>query len=453
MHLKSGLQPSALLASGLWTAAVLSSESLPDNSSFISNTALGGKLRTVYYDVHNTVKDSTLGAWTGGLSLDLSSSLGEVVGLGASFYSAVKLYMPEENAYSYQLLNGDNEGFSKLGQAYIEVKLPSTYEDRSVSFKAGRQNLRTGLISGSSSRTVPSNWNGYNLKGTIENLKIGLALVDQMSLRNQAGFHSLTNFSGEKIDYIIGAEAIYTLQFSHERELRLKYRNAFAKEFLQAHNGDILFTTYAGQNLKINLGGSYYQTQKSGRLWEGTGWGGSPLFDDKASVINLHGGLMAGSWHFRAGVSHFKAPSSAKASGTHYTPPGAYYYDFGANTHGTWDINTSGSAEDMLYDGETAWMMGLAYNFSESWLKGLKAGYAFYYGSGMEVSAPDGQKIAVAEREHDIHLVYAFPKTVLEGLKFKLKYGLYQNDKALRKAIRKEENDLRIWLDYDFQIF
>ncbi|WP_252176730.1 OprD family outer membrane porin [Endozoicomonas sp. 4G] len=453
MHLKSGLQLAVLFASGFWSTAVLSSESLSDNSSFINNTTVGGKLRTVYYDIRNTVKDSTAGAWTGGLSLDLRSGLGEIAAIGASLYSAVKLYMPEDNTNSSQLLNNANEGFSKLGQAYVELKLPSMSENRSASFTAGRQNLRTGLISGSSSRTVPSNWNGYTLKGTIENLKIGFALVDQMSLRNQAGFHSLMNFSGEKIDYIVGAEAIYTLQFSHERELRLKYRNAFAKEFLQAHNGDILFTTYAGQNLKINLGASYYQTQKSGRLWEGTGWGGSPLFDDKASAINLHGGLTAGSWHFRAGVSHFKAPSSVKTSGTGYTPPGAYYYDLGANTHGFWDMNTSGFAEDMLYDGETTWMMGLIYHFSESWLKGLKAGYAFHYGSGMEVSTPGGEKKSVAEQEHDVHLVYAFPKTVLEGLKFKLKYGLYRNDKALRQAIRKEENDLRIWLDYDFRIF
>ena len=36
---------------------------------------------------------------------------------------------------------------------------------------------------------------------------------------------------------------------------------------------------------------------------------------------------------------------------------------------------------------------------------------------------------------------------------FLLKYGLYKNDPALRKAIGKEKRDLRIWLDYDFLIF
>ena len=98
-------------------------------------------------------------------------------------------------------------------------------------------------------------------------------------------------------------------------------------------------------------------------------------------------------------------------------------------------------------------MIGVTYNFSESGLKGLETGYAFHYGSGMEVSTPSGQKIAVAEYEHDIHLIYEFPKTLMKGLRFKLKYGLYQNDEALRKAIHKEEHDLRIWLDYDFLIF
>lgn len=454
MNIRLGSWWLALFTSGFWATTVSSGELPIKSSPFINNTALDGKLRTVYYDVYNPEKDSTSGAWTGGLSLNVRSGyLGDIAGVGASFYGVTKLYMPEENIHSYQLLNDDNKGFGKLGQAYVEIKLPSTFKDRSVSFAVGRQAIRTGLISGSSSRTVPSTWSGYHLKGTIKNLKIGFALVDQMSLRNQAGFHNLTNFSGQKIDYIIGSEVIYTLQLTQKHELRLKYRNAFAKEFLQAHNGNVLFTTLAGRNLKLNLGLSYYHAQKDGYLWEGKGWGGTPLFDDKASVINIHGGLIAGSWHFRAGVSHFKAPSSTKVSGTGYTQPGAYYYDFGANTHGTWDIGTSGFAEDMLYDGETTWMLGVTYRFSESWFKGLEAGYAFHYGFGMKVSNPGGQKTGVEEREHDIHLVYEFAKNVLKGLKFKLKYGFYQNDEALRKAIHKEERDLRIWLDYDFLIF
>ena len=139
-------------------ALVSSGESSPSSSSFINNTTIDGKLRTVYYDVQNTEKDSTSGAWTGGLSLNVRSGcLGDdIASVGACFYGVTKLYMPEENTHSYQLLNDDNKGFCKLGQAYIEIKLPSTLNDRSASFTAGRQALRTGLISGSGSRTVPS---------------------------------------------------------------------------------------------------------------------------------------------------------------------------------------------------------------------------------------------------------------------------------------------------------
>ena len=80
----------------------------------------------------------------------------------------------------------------------------------------GRQTLRTGLISGSSSRSAPSIWNGYNLQGAIEsavgNLEIGLALVDQMSLRNETGFHDITNFSHQKINVA-----------EHEHDILLDY--------------------------------------------------------------------------------------------------------------------------------------------------------------------------------------------------------------------------------------
>ena len=428
------------------------------NTPFINNTTLDGKIRTVYYDVHNNEKDSSAGAWTGGLWLNLRSGyLADILGFGASFYGVAKLDMPKGNKHSYQLLNNANEGFAQLGQAYGEIKLPSSFTGRTASFTVGRQTLRTGLISGSSSRTAPSIWNGYNLKGAIEsaagNLEIGLALVDQMSLRNEAGFHDITNFSHQRIKHIIGSEIIYTLPLPNSSKLRFKYRNAFAKDFLQAHNGDILFTVPVGENIEASVGGSYYQTRKDGNLWEGKGFNGTPLFDDKASVINLHASLKSGSWHFRTGISQFDAPTSIKATGSGYSRPGVYYYDLGMNTHGTWDIGTTGFAEDMLYDGEIVWMGGIAYDFSDVGLKGLEAGYAFHYGSGMDVISPNGQKINVAEHEHDILLVYAFPQKNIKGLKFKLKYGLYKNDPALRKAIGKEESDLRIWLDYDFLVF
>ena len=130
--------------------------------------------------------------------------------------------------------------------------------------------------------------------------------------------------------------------------------------------------------------------------------------------------------------------------------PAVYYYDLGRNTHGIWGVPTSGFAEDMLYDGETAWKLGVSYDFTFLGAKGLKLGYAYHCGSGMKVTDSRGNKKDVSEYEHDVFIQYAFPQEMLKGLEFKLNYGMYRNDKELREAISKEENDLRVWLDYNF---
>ncbi|OED44349.1 hypothetical protein ACH42_07825 [Endozoicomonas sp. (ex Bugula neritina AB1)] len=438
--------------------------------SFIDDTSMDGKLRTVYYDIHNTEKDSTSGAWTEALWLNFQSGyLGDVFALGGTFYGDTKLYMSENNTDSYQLLideyetmNGaktrkSSDGFGKIGQAWVDLKLPSSIKNASGHFQAGRQIVYTGLISSSGSRSVESTWRGYKIDGSSYGLGFGLAYVDQMSLRNQSGFHELTNFNGKQIDNIIGGELTYTFELAHQRSLRLRYRNAYAKDFLQAHNGDIQFNTPLTDNIELSVGGKYYKVKNDGNLWDGSAWG-KPAFDDDASVYNLYFSMDVNSWNVRAGVSHYDAkstsPDTSNVEKTGYIRPGSYFYDLGKNTHGIWDIGTSGFAEDMLYDGETVWMAGVSYNFSNIGIQGLKLGYAFHYGSGMEVTeAKTGKKSSTSEFENDIHIIYDFPQQKLRGLSFKLKYGIYKNDEQLRKAITKEENDLRVWLDYDFLLF
>ncbi|USE34760.1 OprD family outer membrane porin [Endozoicomonas sp. SCSIO W0465] len=428
---------------------------------------LDGKLRTVFYNVDNLETNKRTGAWTTALWLDGQiTPLTDDLVLGAGFFSVARLELADSDGCSsrcsYQLLNDANEGFAKLGQAYVRLQVPLSESDKDlVSLTIGRQILKTGLISGSSSRSVPSSWQGYNLKMAAGNLQLGLALVNRMSLRNQAGFHRLTNFpeqnpeQNQVIDYIIGGEVFYRMPVLADSELFLAYRNGFAKDYLQAHNLDVLLTTFLDSGRDLSLGVRYFHTEKDGDLWQGTGWGGSPLFDDYASVINVHGRLsMPSGWSFDAAISHYNARSSVLKYGiSGYAPPGSYYYDLGANTHGFWNIHTNGIAEDMMYDGETVMKAGITYDFSSFGIKGLNAGYAFHYGSGMRVTTSEQRQVRVSEYEHDVFMVWYLPEPLPKGLTFKLKFGLYHNDPALRQAINKEENDLRIWLDYDFAAF
>ncbi len=434
---------------------LFSSAALISQADFIDDTTFRGKLRSTYYDVENIYKkdtnqkNHTTGAWTGSVMLDIKSGFAwDSIGLGASLYGVTKLDMKEGNQVdaatnpntdggSYQLLNRYNEGFSKLGQAYLHIKQGD--DELGGQFKAGRQSIYNALISSSGSRSVPSTWQGYNLNSQFHDFRLGLAYVDQMSLRNEAGFHKLENFKGEHIEYIAGAELGYTVG-----GLELLYRNAFAKDFLQAHNAKIGYTFTLSESSSLTIDSRYFETKKDGKLWHGDAWG-KPTFDDKAKNYSLNAELIVNAWTFVSSVSKTEAKSK---DATLNGKVGQYYYDFGKNTHGIWDVPTSGFAEDFLYDGETAWKVGGEYDFSSLGAKGLKTGYFFHYGSGMEIN-----KKSVSEHEHDILVTYAFPQEKLKGLSFKMKYGMYRNDKALRESINKEENDLRIWVDYKFIIF
>ena len=428
-----------------------------DFSKFYEDASVSGKLRTTYYDIEKSDRvdtttkakkdNSTAGAWTGGIMVDAKSGYAwDVIGFDASFYGVTKLDMKEDNSSSNQLLNDANEGFGKIGQAYIKVKLGN--DDLNGNFKAGRQGIYNGLISSSGSRTVPSTWQGYNLTGNAYGVSYGLAYVDQMSLRNEAGFHKLENFDGKRIDYVAGAQLGYKVA-----GLDLLYRYAKSKDFLQAHNAKIGYTFDLAEDTSLTVDTRYFVTKENGNLWTGyTNWGGAvtdgnykatdATFDDKAENLSLNAKLAMNDWTFVAAVSKTKAESKAGI--------GKYYYDFGKNTHGIWDVETSAFGEDFMYDGEVAYKIGGQYDFASLGAKGLTVGYFFHYGHGMK--ANNGDK--VAENEHDLLVTYAFQQEQLKGLSFKMKYGLYNNDKALRDTIGYgQRNDLRVWLDYKFVAF
>ncbi len=417
-----------------------------DLSQLIREGSLTGKLRTTYFDIdkknylsHSNTK--TAGAWTGSLMLDAKSGYAwDIIGFDASFYGVQKFHMPIDNERerggggSKELLNDSNKGGAKLGQAYVKAKLGDDAVGGQL--RVGRQLIYNALVSSSRSRSVPSTWFGYNLVGTIDAIDYGLVYVDQMSLRNQAGFHRLENFHNQPIDRIVGAQVGY-----NAHGVKLQYRNAFSKDFLKAHNGTIGYTLDLADKTQLTVDARYYITKKDGHLWNNVAWG-NPAFDDKAENTSLNAQLAIMDWAFVASVSKTRAKSSLGL--------GRYYYDFGKNTHGIWDVTTSAFAEDFIYDDEQAYTVGGQYDFAGMGFNGLTLGYFFTYGK--DIALPNGEK--GREYEHDFLVVYTFRENCLKGLSFKTKYGLYKNNHSLCEEIQYgKRNDLRVWLDYTFVAF
>ena len=294
--------------------------------SFIDDISLTGKLRTVNYYVENTYQHDhsdqypkyAAGAWTAGLQVNMETGyLKDFLALGGSFYGVAKINMDDKKMKdSYQLLDKNNEGFTKAGQLYAELKYGDKKKDLIVgNFKIGRQLLYTGLISSSGSRSIPSTWQGYNLSTKIYGTDFKLAYVDKMSLRNESEFNSIESFIlGKKIDYIMGGEIGYTFDLTKVQTLHLKYRNAFSKDFLQAHNGFARWTIPFSETTALNLEGQYYYTKKDGDLWNGTAWG-KPAFKDDASAGSLSAKFDLDSWSFQLAVTHIKAEGVQKNTG------------------------------------------------------------------------------------------------------------------------------------------
>lgn len=420
--------------------------------SFISDAKIDGKVQTVFFNDENTTDNKTKGAWTGAVWLNAQTGyLADFVSAGGSAYRVAKLDMKDGNIGSSDLLNADKEGFGKLGQVWVDFKLPESYEGISADVKIGRQLVETGLITISGSRSVPSAWQGVDATVEMDGFKGKIAWLNEVSKRSQSGFHHIVNEEGNKIDWVMGMQLGYTFELANQRSLELQYRNGLADNYLNAHNGNVWFKMPLYDGSDLTLGGMYFYAKQDGDLWGASEKNGS--FENKAESGNLNATLHNGSWTLNAAFNYTKANTASGASSNGYHTIGYYNYYFGDNTQGVWDVPTSAIVSDFNFNKEKAWLIGAEYDFSNIGLEGLSLGYTFFYGSGMKAKEVNGSEHDVAEHEHDLTMKYNFSQWGMKGLQFKLQYGYYKNDEAFRKATgQNEAENLRAWLSYNFAI-
>lgn len=444
-RLKPFLLPSAV---ALFSLPVLASDSY---DSFIGDAKIDGKVQTVFFEDENTTSDKTKGAWTSAVWLNAETGyLADFVSVGGSAYRVAKLDIKGGNDSSSNLLNADNEGFGKIGQIWVDFKLPESFDGLSADVKIGRQLVETGLITVSGSRSVPSAWQGVDASVAMDGFKGKIAWLNEVSGRTQSGFHPIVNEDGKKIDWIMGMQLGYTFELANQRSIELQYRNGLADNYLNAHNGNVWFKMplYDGSNL--TLGGRYFYTKQDGDLW---GESERKGFENKAESGNLNATLNSGPWTLNAGFNYTKANTAANSITNGHHTIGHYNYNFGNNTHGVWDVPTSANISDFNFNKEKAWLIGAEYDFSNIGLEGLSLGYNFVYGSGMKAKEQNGNSQDVAEHEHDLTMKYNFSQWGMKDLQFKLQYGYYRNDEAFRKATgQNEAENLRAWLSYNFTI-
>lgn len=442
-------------------------------SSFMAFNNLEARIRAVEFNRKyksalskgSETKRHERGADALGVQLNFKSGwFADAVGFDASLYTVGDLHSP--NPDTRQLLietaSGNRTGYSKLAQAYIKAKLqPDDEEPPLLTFKGGRERIYTGLIAGSGSRATPSAWRGIDLKGEYEGLSYGFAWVDQNSLRNSSNFEDLKSFKkkgaaygtnlsnnsttnaaeAEQIDNVWGAELGYEIM-----GLSLKYRDSHAKDFLYTYNIDASYNLELSPELDLTFNAKYYKEKEDGELWTGYVWG-SPAFNKDANLKHFNVTADLGDLMLILGYTKTEA-KYRDASGNQKL--GSYYYDFGMNTHGGFDVPTSMMTGDFFYDQEKAWIIGAGYDFAE-FVPGLAT--KVYHTRGKDFKGYNGEKLK--EHETDFDIIYKFQQPVLSGLSLRFRYAMYRPDgkKDADNDFASGSNAYRAYIDYKTMVF
>jgi len=427
------------------------------NNPFIRDAQIDGRVQTVFFNEENTSTNQTRGAWTGAVWLNARSGyLADMISVGGSAYRVARLNMKPGNinpatasgSNSAFLLNDSNEGFGKLGQAYIDLKLPKNSTDIRASAKIGRQMIQTGLVRSSVIRSVPSSWQGVNASLGVGEFDGSVAWLNRVNQRTGAGFHRVLSVDGEVIDSVMATQFSYTVDLGDQRSLQLQYNGGLAKDYVIGHNGVINFDMPLSHDSTLSLSGQYYRAEEHGELWNPA----TAAFADNVQVGNVNVALSTGPWSFNAGVSYTKAAASPLNQSGGFQTIGSYDEDFGANALGLYNASTAAIYADFDFDNEIAFVLGGQYSFSESWLHGLSVGYSFFYGTNMTVTR-GSEQLNVHEMESDLTITYEFQQPKLKGLEFQLSFAYYTNSEALFLASGQgEAKDLRSYLIYHFSL-
>lgn len=396
---------------------------------------------------------SKLPGETGGMALNMKTDkVFKLISFETSLYRLSNLSRKVKTHPNASILKNPNKEEGKLGQASMSIKLPNAIKGLKGEIKVGKQTMKHGLLSETSSRKAPNSWNGYRGNLKWNNFNLSLAKVEKLSPRNEEGYKHITNFKGKPIKNILSTHAQYQTKVFDKSKLKIQYRDAISKHHVRSHNSDISLAIPLEQNLEARFGAKCYLARKAGHLWESE-YRGKPIFSKKANAVNVMGVLSSESLEFEVGASHFQSDHQLVSKKGKIALPGSYYSNFGKNIRGTWDVDTRGFAQEMNYGGETVLMTGIGYKLIGLKNNNLRVNYSVRYGSNIGIIDSFNNKKKVSEYEHDFALFFTPGFKGIKGLNFALEYGLYHGAKELMQANNLKKDKLRVWLDYELLVF
>jgi outer membrane porin, OprD family len=392
-------------------------EKLQKLPPFFRDTKLGFNFRTYEFDRDNDGFVDADGsndnkAWAVGGSIDYQSGyVFERLALGASYYTSQKIN-GDLNEGGTNLLEPVQNGFDVLGQLNIQVKLT---ED--INFRAYRQSFSLPYLNKDDSRMVPNTHEAYIATGinALPNIDFITGYVNKMKQRNSDSFKHLSSVAGATgtDDGLVMAGARYHINDNAD----FGAINYYSFNIMNILYAEANYLSYLTKIIPLKLSAQFTDQRSIGNESIGD-------FDTRSGAI-------------KASISYKGAVVNTAASITDDN-------DGIRSPYGGRPGYLSMMLEDFDRADEDAWLIGLAYDFSNIGIKGLSA-----YTNYVEGNTPDsGNAVSADQSEWDITVDYRPEISILEGLWFRYRYASLDQDGP--GAIDKVDN--RIILNWEISL-
>jgi len=254
MLTKHTLIVSAILAAGHSQLATAEA-----TNGFIADSKFDLNLRTFYFNrdrVSGSRPDSV--ALSQGLRLDYQSGyVNDLIGFDASVFATGALSAEDNEGGTGTLRtlgNGEQQGYGKLGQAYIKLKL-----GENSGIHIGRQTINTPLLDDSDSRSTPSSTQAIYAFTQHDNLNLYAIWSDRASAKTDEKFRRYTDTNGD--DYSIG---IVGGSYAFDSGLNLDLAYGEADNILSQAYVSASYPIQISDRDQLNLNGTFYRGDADG---------------------------------------------------------------------------------------------------------------------------------------------------------------------------------------------
>jgi hypothetical protein len=327
--------------------------------------------------------------------------------IGLTGYTSQPIDAPDDKDGTLLLAPGQ-EGYSVLGEAYVQVRLTDD-----ININAGRKAFDTPYLNRNDSRMTPNTFEAIALQGVggdkeTGEWRFGVGYFDTIKERNSEDFVSMAEDAGAPDGVERG---VYAGGANYSRgPVSLGAINYYSDDIINIFYTEASYRFALAEKREFRLAAQYSDQKAVGdNLLRGA--------DFSADQLGIKAELALG-------PALLTTAYTMTGDGTNMQNPWSGYPGY-----------TSVQVEDFNRAGEDAWLLRAAYKFPKA--PGLSV-----YGLWVSGSEPDAPT-EFARDEYNLNLQWSPEAGALKGLMFRLRYSHVEQDNGT------ELDDFRLMVFYD----